>query len=224
MPLLEQTTRRFVSHRQYKTDIRYLRLWILYSKYIDQPRDIYRFLEANDIGTTSASFYEEWATIEEASRQFKEAETIYMLGIHRRSEPLSRLKKRKDAFLARMVHNQTAIEDEASPASDAATIRPALGGRSGLGGHQSAGATAATSKPNGAAFAVFSDDQSSASGAQSREGGSWSDIGTRDSRRRENVKDATPWVGETLPMAPAGQAPSEKLQVFRDDVRFLPSQ
>ena len=65
VPLLELTTRRFVKDARYKSDLRYLRLWILYAKYVDTPRDIYRFLEANQIGTGAASFYEEWAGVEE---------------------------------------------------------------------------------------------------------------------------------------------------------------
>lgn len=212
MPLLEQTTRRFTSYKQYKADIRYLRLWILYSKYVDTPRDIFRFLEANNIGTSSASLYEEWATIEESNRQFKEAEAIWMLGIHRRAEPLGRLKKRKDDFLARMLTQPLAGQDEPqAPAPK--PLRPALGGgsqRQGLAGGVS------MPKTNGAAFAVFSDDQA-ATGPEAREGQQWEEIGTRDGRRRENVREATPWVGETLPMDKS-QPQGEKLMVFRDEV------
>lgn len=211
MPLLEQTTRRFTAHRQYKADIRYLRLWILYSKYIDAPRDIFRFLEVNDIGTNSASFYEEWATIEEASRSFKEAESIYMLGVHRKAEPLNRLKRRKDDFLSRKAARPD--EDEVQE-PEQPSVRPALGGtqRTGLGSSTS------TQKPNGQAFAVFSDDSPNA-GPASREG-QWDEFGTRDARRRENVKDATPWTGETLSMnkSTPPAPPTEKLQVFRDEV------
>lgn len=222
MPLLEQTTRRFTTFKQYKSDIRYLRLWILYSKYIDTPRDIFRFLEANDIGTSSASLYEEWATIEEGNRQFKEAEAIWMLGVHRRAEPLGRLKRRKNDFLTRMLTQPMAGQDEPLAPTPASTLRPALGGsgsqRQGLPG----GSSSAGPKANGAAFAVFTDSQAVSTGPDAREGQPWAEIGTRDARRRENVKEATPWAGETQPMNKA-QPQGEKLMVFRDEVRRRPN-
>ena len=67
VPLLEETTRRFRHDARYKGDLRYLRLWILYAKYVDSPREIFRFLEHNDIGTGMSSLYEEWAAVEEAA-------------------------------------------------------------------------------------------------------------------------------------------------------------
>ena len=69
VPLLERTTRNFKDDERYQRDIRYLRCWILYSKYVHEPFDIFRFLLANDIGTIWALLYEEAATAEEARGQ-----------------------------------------------------------------------------------------------------------------------------------------------------------
>lgn len=65
VPLLERSTRRFVHEEQYRSDIRLLKLWLLYAKYVDRPKDIFRFLEGLQVGTKLASFYEEWALLEE---------------------------------------------------------------------------------------------------------------------------------------------------------------
>jgi checkpoint serine/threonine-protein kinase len=42
VPLLERATREFVHDKRYTNDIRYLRLWVLYAKYVDAPKDIFR--------------------------------------------------------------------------------------------------------------------------------------------------------------------------------------
>jgi checkpoint serine/threonine-protein kinase len=52
--------------------------------------------------------------------------------------------------------------------------------------------------------------------------GEWSDLGTRDERRKENVVEATPWKGETLPQK--GVAPrTPKVEVFMDIVSLTES-
>lgn len=58
-----------MNEEQYRSDIRLLKLWILYSKYIDCPKDIFRFLEGRQLGVNFASFYEEWAILEEQSNK-----------------------------------------------------------------------------------------------------------------------------------------------------------
>jgi hypothetical protein len=208
VPLLEQTTRRFVKDARYKSDIRYLRLWILYSKYIDTPRDVYRFLEANDIGSGLASFYEEWAAVEEAANNNKEADAIYELGVARRAEPLARLKKRREAFQAKMVLLPPSASDSPEPVPPPRRVLAASTSARPL--------AAPVAKPNGASFAVLTD-----SGGSDGRSGTWDDLGTRDERRRENHLEATPWAGETLPMSQSKAVPQvEKLQVFRDEVRL----
>lgn len=214
--MLEQTTRRFIHTKQYQQDVRYLRLWILYAKYVDCPRDIFRFLEANDLGTSAAAFYEEWAAVEENSRRYKEADAILSLGVHRKAEPLNRLKKRRSAFQARLVALPDANKDEERSPSPP-IIRPALGasssGARSLEPSQGGGLGSVVPKPNGAAFAVFTGDAADEPEARL---GSWEDVGTRDGRRRENHMEGTKWKGETLPMH--AKAPSERLEVFRDEV------
>lgn len=69
VPLLEASTRKFVDDERYKNDPRYLRLWNLYAKHMEQPVDCYRFLFAKGIGEKLASLYEEFALVlEQAGR------------------------------------------------------------------------------------------------------------------------------------------------------------
>lgn len=60
LELLELATRSFVDSPLYKTDMRYLKLWILYASIVDHPTKIYAYLNANEIGTGYSLFYEEY--------------------------------------------------------------------------------------------------------------------------------------------------------------------
>ncbi|RUS31027.1 Mad3/BUB1 homology region 1-domain-containing protein [Jimgerdemannia flammicorona] len=63
VPLLEQVTRKFKNERRYKNDPRYLRCWLLYANYVEEPKDIFVFLMRNDIGTDLAALYEDYALL-----------------------------------------------------------------------------------------------------------------------------------------------------------------
>jgi len=66
LPLLESTTRRFLNDARYVQDARYLKLWIMYARHVERREVVWAFLEARDVGTHHAVFYEEWAAAAEA--------------------------------------------------------------------------------------------------------------------------------------------------------------
>lgn len=180
------------------------------------------------------------------------ADKIYNLGIARRAQPLERLKKRRDAFQARMLLPRPAASHTEDPSSSSLRTSATTAQRSILGGSSTGPAfrgttaTQATTKAalpnNGAtAFAVFKDGSSdSASGSTanalaSQEG--WTDFGTNASRKRENERPAVPWKGETLPVyrdvpaenavggtsRPVSLSSSMKFEVFRDEDAEIPA-
>jgi checkpoint serine/threonine-protein kinase len=61
--LLEESTRKFKNDPSYKTDLRYLKLWVLYAKHCERhgALSIYKFLMTNDIGVAYSLLYEEYA-------------------------------------------------------------------------------------------------------------------------------------------------------------------
>lgn len=67
--LLQNATERFKTDRRYKSDPRYLKIWIEYAQYIEDPLDIYKFLARNEIGQTLALFYEEYAAYYEKKKR-----------------------------------------------------------------------------------------------------------------------------------------------------------
>ena len=72
LELLEEATRVLKDHRDgiWRTDLRYLKLWVLYATYVERPIVIYRYLLANEIGTTFALLYEEFATVLERNGRY----------------------------------------------------------------------------------------------------------------------------------------------------------
>lgn len=72
LELLEEATRVLKNDRdgKWKDDIRYLRLWVLYASYVEKPAIIFKFCMVNEIGTTHALLYEEFASaLEKAGRR-----------------------------------------------------------------------------------------------------------------------------------------------------------
>ena len=63
---------------------------------------------------------------------------------------------------------------------------------------------------------IFSD---TGGAAHDEPAGEWAEFGTRDSRRKENVVEATAWKGETLPQKRVAPR-TPKMEVFKDTVRF----
>jgi checkpoint serine/threonine-protein kinase len=61
LPVLESTTRKFVDDSRFFQDLRYLKLWVQYSKLVERSDDIWTFLNSREIGTNHALMYEEWA-------------------------------------------------------------------------------------------------------------------------------------------------------------------
>ena len=71
LELLEEATRVLKDDRdgQWRGDIRYLKLWVLYASYVEKPAIIFKFCLVNDIGTNHAVLYEEFAlALERAGR------------------------------------------------------------------------------------------------------------------------------------------------------------
>ena len=59
--LLEEATKAFLDDDHYKGDLRYLKLWIMYARHIDDPASVYSHLLSRKIGTSYALLYEEYA-------------------------------------------------------------------------------------------------------------------------------------------------------------------
>ncbi|KAI0671728.1 Mad3/BUB1 homology region 1-domain-containing protein [Trametes maxima] len=99
--LLDEATRHFVDDDAYRSDLRYLRLWLLYARHVEDPIAIYAFLLSRNIGKIYAQTYQEYAEALRQRGKLDEADKIFQLGIQRRARPIDPLKSQYEEFKAR---------------------------------------------------------------------------------------------------------------------------
>lgn len=230
--VLERATKAFISSPQYKSDPRYLKLWLHYIAFFtDAPRENFIFLARHGIGETLALFYEEYAAWLESTGRWSQAEEVYKLGIEREARPQPRLIRKFGEFEQR----RAAQPEETSPSSPALpTMRPVLGtkidpfaatDRDPQASRQANGLGMQSSKPTKSKLQIFSDAdasaQPSAMGLGDASSKGWDTIGSLADRKKENAMEPKPWAGETL-KAGGKKAGGLKMAVFRDPVSTFP--
>ncbi|KAL1866908.1 hypothetical protein VTK73DRAFT_4455 [Phialemonium thermophilum] len=233
LPLLERATRAFVGNAQYRSDPRYLKLWLHYIHFFaDAPRETFIYLARHGIGETLALFYEEYAAWLESAGRWAQAEEVYKLGIERNARPTQRLLRKFGEFEQRRAAcGERGIQTPSSPALPA--VRPALAAkvdpfaaaveaRDPQAPHPNHGIGGQSSKPAKSKLTVFS-DADAAPPALFRDAGSkgWESIGSLADRKKENVAEPRPWVGETL-KAGGKRSTAPKMMVFRDTSQSKP--
>ncbi|KAH9945456.1 Mad3/BUB1 homology region 1-domain-containing protein [Epithele typhae] len=101
LELLEEATRYFVADDAYKSDLRYLKLWLLYASHVEDPTVIYAFVLSKDIGKIYAQTYWEYADALERKGKRPDADAVYQKGLKRRARPVDPLKRRYEEFKTR---------------------------------------------------------------------------------------------------------------------------
>ncbi|KAH9850335.1 Mad3/BUB1 homology region 1-domain-containing protein [Lenzites betulinus] len=101
LELLDEATRYFLDDDAYKSDLRYLKLWLLYASYVQDPTIIYSFILSKDVGKIYAQVYQEYALALHTRGKWEEADRIFQLGIRRRARPADPLKRQYEEFKAR---------------------------------------------------------------------------------------------------------------------------
>ncbi|KAG2182302.1 hypothetical protein INT43_007229 [Umbelopsis isabellina] len=86
---------------RYRNDPRYLRIWLMYAAYYDDPMHVYSFLARISIGTYLGAFYETVADYLEKCNRCLEALTVLSVGVLLHAEPQKRLKQKKLACQAK---------------------------------------------------------------------------------------------------------------------------
>ncbi|KAF7535452.1 hypothetical protein G7Z17_g13199 [Cylindrodendrum hubeiense] len=222
--LLERATKAFIGAPQYKNDPRYLKLWVYYIHFFsDAPRETYMFLSRQSIGEGLALYYEEYAAWLEGASRWAQAEEVYKLGIEREARPVQRLLRKFKEFEERVAQQPEVMDEPSSPALP--SVRPALAAKVDPFSAASRPtdpqaprpASGGGSKPAKSKLAIFSDTDSKPSAMASRGPTSkgWDTIGSLADRKKENVVEAKPWVGETL-KAGGKKSAAPKMAIFRD--------
>ena len=89
-----------------------MRVWVKYADCCKEPHDIFKFLQANDIGQKHTLFYEAYAAFLEIRGAFKQANEVYDRGVLMRAEPRDRLKQKLAQFGDRMKKRELRRLDE----------------------------------------------------------------------------------------------------------------
>ena len=230
-PLLERATKAFQSDPRYKSDPRFLKLWLNYIRFFsDSPRETFAYLSRHNIGEGLALFYEEFGAWLEGAGRWKQADEVYKLGIEREARPTERLARKFGEFQHRFHARPQSADEPSSPALP--TIRPALVAKidpfastprpadpqaptpsNGIGG-------ASRSKSGRQKLAIFSDADAPESASRLAMGDGakgWDNIGTVAERKKENVMEARSWTGETL-KAGTRKPSAPKMAIFKDEV------
>lgn len=100
--ILQRVTDIFVDDQRFKSDPRYLRLWVRFASKIQRPQRVFEFLQKQSIGISHSLFYEAWAGALEQKHKFDEAIKIFEMGFRIRAEPVTRLQQRYEEFNHRM--------------------------------------------------------------------------------------------------------------------------
>ncbi|XP_058822243.1 YLP motif-containing protein 1-like [Topomyia yanbarensis] len=107
--ILEQCLSNFENFEIYKQDVRMVKLWMKFIDMQANPLNLYQFLYKKNVGTQCACFYIGWAHYYDAASAFKQAESIYNLGIQVKAQPMEELQEAQNKFrlsiAQRMLYN-----------------------------------------------------------------------------------------------------------------------
>ncbi|KAF5893676.1 mitotic checkpoint serine/threonine-protein kinase BUB1 beta, partial [Clarias magur] len=111
--LLERAVMKFTEEKKYYNDSRYIDLWIKFAENSSDPLDVYRYMQAQGIGTMQASFYIAWSEEYEKRGNPRLADNIFQEGLKCRAEPLDRLQQFHKALQARVCRQMmTSVNDQ----------------------------------------------------------------------------------------------------------------
>lgn len=210
--LLERCTSEFRDTPHYKDDPRYLKVWMRYINFSDAPREMFIYLARKEIGKNLATFYEEYANYLEVNNKRAQAKQVYEAGIEISARPVERLRRKYREFCERVAANPLDAEEDQTPALPLA--RTALSVKQASGDLFAAQPSSSESRPKMQVFSDPSGKFSDKSGGSTS--GGWDSIGSLASRKKENVMEARPWAGETMPSSVP--APRTKMTIFKDPV------
>lgn len=244
--VMELCTNAFKDNLIYKNDPRYLKVWIKYASYSENPADVFVFLYRKEIGLLLSVFYEEYARILEESKQYDQANQVFQKGLLIEAKPSKRLQTKYNQFRVRVSSvPKEVIEQQGEIVHfDPFPKRKALSLKSGSfpllvtpddeegtyphpdeepdnveRDHVHLHMSSLAKSKNQESFRIYSDPNPS--GINNPFAGTilnaGHSFGTMAERTKENNIPAKPWAGETLPQDTSNIVSRErKISVFKD--------
>lgn len=225
--ILELCTRELIKIEKYKTDIRYLRVWVQYADCLPDPNDVFLYLKEQAIGQEYALYYEAYATYLELKGNYAGADACYVEGIQRLARPLERLQQKHNTFQNRMaqrIQRKAHQDGFSAPEQEQAprvSLAPLAGLRPGTRPLQRLTAPAPTSKSQNiasSALNVFADDLDADSGhAPLPLSSTLRELKPYKQLRKENLCAPSKWAGTTLRTVAASSNVGPKLEIVADE-------
>ncbi|KAK9960263.1 hypothetical protein ABG768_010336 [Culter alburnus] len=100
--LLERAVTRFTADKKYHNDARYVELWIEFAEGCSDPMDVFRYMQAQGIGTMQAALYIAWSEEHEKRGNLKMADSVFQDGVKCGAEPADKLHAFHRALQARV--------------------------------------------------------------------------------------------------------------------------
>ncbi|KAK2879207.1 hypothetical protein Q8A67_019998 [Cirrhinus molitorella] len=117
--LLERAVTRFTADKKYHNDVRYIELWIDFAEGSPEPMDVYRYMQAQGIGTMQAALYIAWSEEYEKRGNIKMADSVFQDGIKCGAEPVEKLQVFHRALQARACRQMmTSMTDQQNDDDD----------------------------------------------------------------------------------------------------------
>ncbi|XP_076017622.1 mitotic checkpoint serine/threonine-protein kinase BUB1 beta [Genypterus blacodes] len=245
--LLERAVTKFTEEKKYHNDPRYVDLWIKFAGSCQEPLDIYRYMEAQEIGVLQVSFYIAWSEEYEKVGNTRQADMVYQEGFRKSAEPQHKLQQFHKALQARvsrqvMMSVMDVDSDEETKQPERISLvdlkhkgkKKAIApiNRTGPAIKGICGGLPAQGVPalgiSNSRVSVFDENQAHSSGASEPQSESWAPPPT--SRAKENEQKAEKWCDVKMPqksrfgrtvMAPPPLKPT--FQPFVDESDQLPA-
>ncbi|KAL8215968.1 hypothetical protein R6Q57_022805 [Mikania cordata] len=201
--IIEQCVCTFWHDERYKNDLRYLKVWLEYAQSCNDAEVVLSFLDANKIGHTHSLFYISYANHLELKNKIKTANEIYECGISRNAQPIEKLKAAYKKFFARSMSRPKPSEETA--VRNVVLIL--------LEKNQS-------KKGESKLLKLAKTSLSSSNGSEaSLKPSTWSTLGARAERNKENNAIPSKWTSNKIPQRAFRRAapPPPCIEIFVDD-------
>ncbi|XP_071756073.1 mitotic checkpoint serine/threonine-protein kinase BUB1 beta isoform X2 [Centroberyx gerrardi] len=215
--LLERVVTRFTDEKKYHNDPRYVDHWIKFAANCPEPLDTYRYMQAQGIGVTQASFYIAWSEEYEQQGNSRKADMVYQEGFKSCAEPQDKLLQFHKALQARVSRQvmMSIVEedsDEETKEADRVSLvdlkrrgkkkaiapvnRTGAAVKSISRGLQSQGAPATSSAAN-SRFLVFDENKTHSDEPSEPKLESW--VAPPSARAKENEQKPEKWCDVKIP-------------------------
>ncbi|XP_072166979.1 uncharacterized protein [Diadema setosum] len=218
--LMQKCLIQFKHDDRYKQDPRYVAIWLKMAQSESESLEIYKFMQANQIGTQLTIFYEAWAWELEQLGNTKKADMIYKEGLSLNAQPRDRLERSLIEFQSRVgratmhqlqegMMNPSAAEDQRIKLGDLRArgkyqkVGPNRTGAATLSSRGGLGVAPAPLQQRGNKISIFCDDDANAAGglpsSKPAASSEWQHLPSRSEAQKENTQAAGQWKGQRLP-------------------------